>query len=976
MLTSAATANQGKEPNAISAHESGQMNQQFQLNWSGKLANMGPSPKYIENEPNTLSFGSGQESINSQSKVVPSERQPGEYETKGQVSFTKLATEKSETVTPARLQGMAQEERDRQAGKDERVEESADYGIQRSIPNNGLQMEAIGTGWNANLGMYQNEESDGSSVSKSTLAQQNYPSITTLSSTDASIPTKSMYKELPSQSMYAQVPSKSAYMEESSKTPDDEGMSSLAQRRGEPVRVTEQQSPINNQFHGGQAVPVAVTDVSKEYQPTPGQEASASQTYVPSSGQQSLTQQTQQRTTVGNETSNRSSDKAVNNSTQAPATTINMTIATATPTAAATLGTTKIPSASAGIPTSKVIAEMKTTDRRNTSSNAEIINPVTGSVILTEKVSYTDLNNETDDGEQDLKNDSNVSPKGSSIFFATNSHGLNGVDNLGEQRSAVGVEKYNENAPASLDKDSKENPGEKLSSYRGGQSSDTQRYEGQGSGVQSTEADKATGQSSDTQSIVGDLSVDNQEQKLSSSVTEVNDKTTERTNEDYPQEVNFEHPSPSLRVQIPSNEVTQSVVNAEPQERQGMDSGTAKVAENSDGERTEGNQEQDNGEEKIRVIRTLPATQVPPLTSPLVDNKTDGEQAITTNTQPTKKVTTEAQRIATGTVSATLAATGDMMALNDKLGLEQVESGDYLGAPPEVAAQHIFTPHVPEQSSKNGSANYTLHKIFNEIVGDELLGNDAEGMATSDDAKQKEYRDQDAEDSKEDITDEKTEESKLQIDENREKASQKVEESGSENKQERKDFATQETGNQKVDSSEQQSESTEKLSSQENDKTTGMMPKKVIVIEQGKNDTESTSPSPNQEGRSTNTPTGQSTKSSEESTKSLEQSTTTEVNNMPTSLDIKSLAPQKDEEENASQRDEIDNEDYKEPNIAEADDEFELPRLNTESINQSLENLLQYPDSLPPDTVAEDITDEGENLIEAGEMVVHDDLDR
>ena len=899
---------------------------------------------------------------------------------------------------------MTQEERDNQVGQYERTGESADYGIQRSIANNDLQSEAIRKGQNENLGMYQNEESDGSSISKSTLAQQNYQSTTTLSSTDASIPTKSMYNELPSKSMFAQVPSKSTYVEETSNMHGNEVSSSPAQRRGEAVKVAEEQQPKNNQSHDEQAIAATATDLSKEQLPTPGQEVSTSQIYTPSIGQQSFIQQTEQRATVGNETSNQSTAEETNNSTQLTATTTasSLNTATVTPTTATTIGTTKLPSVSAGTPTSKVIAEMKTTDRSNTSSNVEIINPVTGSVILTERVSYADLNNETDEGEQDLKSQSDALPKGPSIFFTTNSRYLNGVDNLGAQRSAVGIERVNENTPASLDKESIENSDEKSSSYRGGQSSDDRRYEGQGSGVQGSEADKATVQSSDTQSIVGDPSGYIQEQKQSSSATETSDEGAERAIGDYSQEVNFENPSPSLRVQIPNNEAIPNVVNIEPQERPSMDSGVAKLLDTSNGEKTEGNEEQDNGNEKIRVIRTLPATQVPPLTSPLVDNKTDGGHTITTNAQPTKKVASEAQITTTKSVSNTPSVTGDMMVLNDKLGLEQVESGDYLGSPPEVAAQHIFTPRTPEQPTKNGSANYTLHKIFSEIVGDVLLGNDAEGKTTSDDAKQKEYGDQDAEDSKEDIADDKTEESRIQNDGNKEKANQSVE-SGRDNQQGRTDLTTQDAGNQKVDdSSEQQSEFSEKPSSMENDKTTDMVPQKVTVIEQGtepasqsssqssestdqslktldqgsvssenlsqqpgKESTPSTGPSDG----STNTPTVQSTKP-------WDQSATTETNTISTSLDYKKLTPLKDEEENASQRDEIDENEYKEPNIVDDDDEFELPRLNTESINESLEDLLLHPDSLPPDTVAEDITDEGESLIEAGDMVVHDDLDR
>ena len=106
MQTSAATAGQGEEADAKDADESRQRNEQFQNDLSGRPVNMGPSVKSIGNEPNTQSFGSGQESINGQSNAVPSERQPGGYETTIQVSFAKPATERSETVTPARLQGI------------------------------------------------------------------------------------------------------------------------------------------------------------------------------------------------------------------------------------------------------------------------------------------------------------------------------------------------------------------------------------------------------------------------------------------------------------------------------------------------------------------------------------------------------------------------------------------------------------------------------------------------------------------------------------------------------------------------------------------------------------------------------------------------------------------------------------------------------------------------------------------------------
>jgi len=132
----------------------------------------------------------------------------------------------------------------------------------------------------------------------------------------------------------------------------------------------------------------------------------------------------------------------------------------------------------------------------------------------------------------------------------------------------------------------------------------------------------------------------------------------------------------------------------------------------------------------------------------------------------------------------------------------------------------------------------------------------------------------------------------------------------------------------------------------------------------------------NQGQRLTDRPTNKPT---DHSTTPQDQSAITDANKMPMSqaYDVNTLKPGIEASEKASQRDEIDAAEYREPNIGDDDDdEFELPKLSTEAINQHLEEMLLNPENLPPETVAEDIEAEGENLIEANDLVVHDDLDR
>ena len=986
--TSAATANQGKDTDSTAVDETISAGQQRDAVWLGNQMNTSPSRKYTGNDVTTLSFESGQRAVNSQSQMISNDRRQ-EYDTNGPVSINRFSTEGQENETASQVDGAAQVEPATETSQDERAKDTLSHGIQGFVTGNGMPTESERTDWNESPGMKYNETPNGPSTSRSTLTEQTYPPTTKLSSTGANTRTNNMYQELPSKSMYAEV--SSGDRQGTSKNIETAGSSSSAQRRGEEARpsnitvnetakVGEQQQPgndMNSQSTGDQNVTAITSDLSSKALPTSRQQASNTQKYVPTSKQELSTVQNQQATLSNNYESQQPSQATGDNvqlMTTMAALVVNSTTTETTP------GSTKMPSLSTGNPTSKVIAEMKTTDRGN-ASDVETINPVTGSVILTERVSYKDLNNETDEAEEYLKKKADALPQGPSILFAPEyNYYFNGLGSPGQQRSAVGNERPIESPPAALETEINASPGGELS-----------RFESQGSRGQSSEVEKSTVDRSEAQSTLMDSSVEDQGSQQTSSVTEANDNanegTAQSTNGGYPQQVSFEHTSPSVKAQIPNNAETQSMADTAQAERRTSDGNSAQWMNTGNVEQAERDDEQNDEDSRVRMIRTLPATLVPPLTSPLIDDKGNEGETATTGTQPTKKAGKDTTEPTSKSETTSQPVTGDIMALNDKLGIEQVESGDYLDAPPEVAAQHVYTPRTPDPSAKGDAGNYTIHKIFNEIVGNDVFGHNEGESVTSDDAKKEEYGNQDVEDSKEDKTDDKADDLKIQNDEDKEKGDQSID-STIDNHDGKTDAVTSETENENARSSSQYKESTNQLTESSNQNTESSN-QKVTVIEQGGNDTESSSESTDQSLKnldkgsiSVKETSLQSEKESSLSSGARDESADKEVkegNYTVISQDSKSnaLKLDKDTLENPSQRDEIlDNEQYKEPNAVDGDDEFELPILSTDLVNESLEDLLLHPDSLPPETVADEVRDEGENLIEANDMVVHDDLDR
>ena len=978
--------------------------------WLRRAMNVVPSAIYTGNESKYPTIGSGQESVG--------EGGQEKYETEGQLSVEDRAKKSNSSAAAGQVTHLAQGDAENQA--------TTGYGVQGFAKDYTLQSEAIGTEPNSNLYITRNDEQSEEqeaeeSDTRSAITQQAYRPTTQLSSTKED---NSLNYGQALTSAYDEVPSWTAYGQNTVRDLAGDGINYQAvsaQRRGEAAKpsnattnatanVEEQQEITktqSSQLNDENSTEKTTSGTSSKYLPTSAQQVSTSQINVTTNAQKFSTQQNEQGWAFANDGSTGNMTQAVNESIQptiAATTTASMSAGTLASTSAVTSGKVSMDSVSAS-PTSKVIAEMKTTDRGN-ASNAGTSIPVTGSVILTEKVSYMDLKNDSDEEEQETRKATEVVPKGPSIFFTTNNEVLNGAETLAGQRSLDGVgnqkdtaRAVEENKGTSFSDATLPNEGESQSSF--GPAS-----ESQGSGVQRSEVNAQSSdviQNQGVQSINGETpSIDRQMLGYSEAHNDVktNEYNGERANVDYSQEVGNENVAPSLRLQIPSNKQTQTMVDSYQKDRM-----------NSNSVKWEGNGEQGSGEAKTREIRTLPATLVPPLTSPLIEEKLNVEPSYTANAHPTEKIEAVARYVTTKSASTTSTATGDMMTLNNELGIEMVESGDHLGSPPEVAAQHIFTPRVPDTLATNESANSTLHKIFSDIVSDELLGNDTEVNATNADLKEKEYGNQDAEDSKEDTSDEKIEDLKLQNDNS---ANQKVDSLGDKKIGKAELAITSETRDQQVGSTDKPGEN--KLETK-NVNT-------ITVIEQAENNTEPSTQSVGQEleSKDQSEPTDQSlqtlkqdsvsgeqsspqpekelsaatasddesmnqgqilidrptNKPTDHSTKTQDQSAITDANEMPMSQEytVNALKPAIEASEKASQRDEVDAAEYREPNIDENDDEFELPKFSTEAINQHLEEMLLNPENLPPETVAEDIEDEGENLIEANDLVVHDDLDR
>ena len=712
-------------------------------------------------------------------------------------------------------------------------------------------------------------------TSNAVLTDQNYVPTTKQVVAGSGAPTANLHQELPSKNSYETAASENQYLYSSA----------AAQRRGEPVKpsntsanATAKAPAQPGQEDGGPAdLRATASDSLKQSLPTTGQQLNMSpqeQTMQASSGQQAY--ERQQETTLANESPGRNTllPSAAENSsipfTAQPAiltTTLATSLPNLAPTVAARIETTARPASSTAMPTSKVIAETKATDRQNASEFDAAINPVTGSVILTEKVSYADLKNDTDNDEQNVeKKVSGLLPQGPSIFY---SEYMKNPGSYPDQRSSIGVEGNEEKALYPQTKSADISNMFATTQPNENQNTEGQRSEIQGSESQGSEGQGSVGQRSDGQGLAGrSASVQsslNEQKAYTSSYasqpafytpTEASDNGNEKGNEvangGYGEEATYGLANPSARVQIPSAE-TDGYTGT--QNQNNIDADSVNVMDNSQADA----QEQDSGEAKVRVIRTLPATLMPPLTSPLLENQANEEREMTGNAQPSTKAGTETTSQSIPSTRPTNPVTGDMMVLNNKLGIEQVESGDYLGTPAEVASQHVFTPRFPEQTNKTGAANGTLQKIFSNIVGDEFLGKDAVVSSESDDGKQTGNNDQDVGESKEEKTDEKQEvESKNEENSTQEdKTETETQESKNVDVTSEKENEKPESSDQKPESSVQNAESSDQTPEfsedpalQKDDKASELINQTMKLVDQNGNNADQTYQTPNHDSAS------------------------------------------------------------------------------------------------------------------------------
>lgn len=651
--------------------------------------------------------------------------------------------------------------------------------------------------------------------------------------------------------------------------------------------------------------------------------------------------------------------------------------ATLAPTMPPNVGTTQLPVLATTMTTSKVIAETKTTEGQNL-TGSDVINPVTGSVILTEKVSYVDLKNDTEDQGAE-KEQSDLLPKGPSIFYTADGEFVQTMDSYNDQRNAVSVEQNDENAAG-----------------------DQSRFIGQSSEVQGQglEARNLLGQNAEDRSLIGQSYGESATQQAYGEPSEknVNAKEYGAADDNKEREETTDQANVLSRVQIPADEGTRVGIdhNSVGLKQQNPEPNNAEETGNSAMQKLE--QRQDENEAKVRVIRTIPATMVPPLTSSYGEPLNGRD--ISTNAQPTYKAGTQT----TGKANAS-PVTGDMMALNNKLGIEQVESGDYLGAPEHIAAQHAFTPQIPQQISTNGSANKTLQRIFNKIVGSDEVKDAEEEDAEMNGA--------DLNDAETDVSDSVQQNGKGDKPQD-EMKSLKIEEKNNDdtgNEEVEAELQSQqpEVTDQKSEFSEDQSVPQGKVTSEWTNQNETQVEQNSNALEQSEAplnydalsteqslktfDQESqesaTNQSSNQESKSTEqlasdqsvyTPTNamidHPTESANQETITATSSNVSLNSTAYSNENQNKLIPQRESLEKATQRDEIDNENYREPNTGDGDGEFVIPGASKYEINHGLEELLLHPDRIPSETVAEEEAGDENDYIEANKMVVHDDLER
>ena len=693
-------------------------------------------------------------------------------------------------------------------------------------------------------------------------------------------------------------------------------------------------------------------------------------------------------------------------------------------------------------PVTTLIANTSAISRNNGSSEINVIRPVTGSVILTERVSYNDLTDDDNTLEVgDNNNQPSISytavPEGPSAYYGTDDINKNNqatapaenpssdlgqiqpITNTSSSSDAANTSSPEPQPPTdkvsntqSITTDAKgqsyvdESAANIQNSYPGGQESYQQAaVPSQRSQVESQRS-QVESQTSIQDQIVG--------HPTSSVRVSTSSYDSFQGQSDSEKRSGFQATSPTKRVEVPTQVIENSmniqtneygnteasevgdIVNSymgsagqeeiaqEPPQHSDTQPGVRNSLPNGNEVKTqapviatttaEGSfavSNRDNADANIvksRVPRTIPSTLVPPITSPLTD-----EDPVVTKagaSQPTVKTN--------GPTYYVNPVTGDIMKLNNKnLGIEQVESGDYLGSPPEEAALHQFTPSIPDELPKNGTSNGTLHNLFKEIVGvdsDEFVDASQNGTVTKENKEVAnngdnqvitDVNDQDDQGDQDTLTADKTESNSQSLNQNSESTHQdllKIDQLVKPNDQQLESPNHNESP--VVDNIEPTSDKSNSESSDQESQSASDHDPQVIAQDVNQDDVSTKSQSASEFDPN-------------DIAKSVDQSDNATVANQIDQSDESKQSVALSDAMTGSQRDEIEGDEHRERN----DDEFttvrsDLDDSGNEFDDPGLVNLLLHPDNLPPQTVAEDIDDTATDFIEANSMVVHDDLDR
>eukprot|EP00112_Aurelia_sp_Birch-Aquarium-sp1_P010957 Seg2316.2 transcript_id=Seg2316.2/GoldUCD/mRNA.D3Y31 product="hypothetical protein" protein_id=Seg2316.2/GoldUCD/D3Y31 len=714
-------------------------------------------------------------------------------------------------------------------------------------------------------------------------------------------------------------------------------------------------------------------------------------------------------------------------------------------------------------PVTTLSANTSVMSGNNGSSGINVIRPVTGSVILTERVSYNDLIDDDDTlGVGDNNNQPSISytavPKGPSAYYGTDdlnknneavapaektsaSESLEPSGDLGQTRpftnassssNAANTSSPETQPPTDKVSSSQSIPTEaKSRSYVDGSAANIQNSydEGQESYQQAALPSQRSQVESQTSQVESRTSVQDQIVGHPTSSVRVSTSSYDsfERQSDSEERSGVQASSPTKRVEVPTQVIENSmnvqtsdygnteankvgdIVNSyignagqeqtaqEPSQYPDLQSAARNTLPNGNEFKTqapviattttEGSftvSNHDNADANIaksRVPRTIPSTLLPPITSPLTDEAPAVAQAAVN--QPTVKTS--------GPTYYVNPVTGDIMKLNNKkLGIEQVESGDYLGSPPEEAELHQFTPSIPEELPNNGTTNGTLHNLFKEIVGpdsDEVVDasqNDTkEGEELTNKVDNQVIKDTDSEDDQDNQDDQdtfiadRTNSNSQSVNQNSESTHQDLLtidqlvkpndqelESPDHNKSPIVENIEPTTDKSHLESSDQESQSASDYDPQAITKDANQSDKAAVDNQINLADASTQSQSASEFDP-------------QDIAKDVDQSNNATVANQIDQSDESKQSVTSSDTVTGSQRDEIEGDDNRERN----DDEFttvrsDLDDSGNEFDDPGLVDLLLHPDNLPPQTVAEDIDDTTSDFIEANPMVVHDDLDR